>query len=390
MEKFKTKLSKKSLHASHLKAKSSNSYIKLVKEAIEKGLTPKRKNNDKFSVSLIPKNSQILKKNMTINHNRKKSKKMRKKDKSMILSKKASTKRSKGNKENYFKNKKHHLSPKLKKRKTKVTKRRGEAEKGHKSRNASNEKRHYFAVKPSKLKENEENQKILSNKASSLLKKIFNKSTKNIQKKQIIKKFENSQRKSCSRSSSQSSKYFGGFQEFKNQNDFSKYFEINFTQISRITDMKILRESRNRLYAIYESLKENKKVYESIRNYTNEAQQLIFEYLPLILNDKTAQNLLGKMLKYERWSIILIFYFRIADKSNQDLEKLLLVLVEHVWINQRNLFCWLSILKKKFNIEVWDLTSGLRNYKEVNYDMETLVVKCKKSCKFISGFLIKS
>lgn len=373
-----------------MKTKSSNSYIKLVKEAIEKGLTPKRKNNDKFSVSLIPKNSQILKKNTAGNHQRRKSKKMKKKDKSIITSKKANTKRSRISKENVYKARKHQLSPKLKKRKSKAARKRIEPEKPGKSRNTSNEKRHYFAVKPSKMKENEENQKILSNKASSLLKKIFNKSTKNIQKKQIIKKFENSQRKSCSRSSTSSSKYFKGMQDYNTMSDFAKYFEINFTQISRITDMRILRESRNRLYDIYEALKENKKVYESIRNYTNEAQQMIFEYLPLILNDKSAQNLLGKMIKFERWSIILIFYFRIAQKSNEDLDKLMLVLVEHVWINQRNLFCWLKILRKKFNIEIWDLSSGLRNYKEVDYDMETLVVKCKKSCKFISGFLIKS
>lgn len=250
------------------------------------------------------------------------------------------------------------------------------------------EKRQYYTMKSLKIKEN--NDKILSNKASSLLKKIFKKSTKDVQKKQILRKFDTSQRNSSRNSITSHQRQQQSYHDYENLIDFAKYFEINFTQISKLANIDVLIESRNRLYDIYDALKTGKNSYEVIRSYTNQAQHPLFEILPTILNDKKAQNLIGKILKFERWSVILIFYFKVAEKKNDELSKLLVNLIDHVWTNQKNLFCWLNLLKKKYNIEIWDLKPGKTNFKEVHYDMENLIVNCKRNNKFISGFLIKS
>lgn len=129
------------------------------------------------------------------------------------------------------------FSPKTKKRKEKVSKKRTEKDKEKEKNLQQSEKRQYFAVKSVRQKDPEDNQKILSNKASSLLKKIFKKSTKNVQKKQIMKNYEMSQRNSsCSSTNSQKNRKgnLPTYHDYTNLCDFSKYFEINFTQISKI------------------------------------------------------------------------------------------------------------------------------------------------------------
>lgn len=78
-----------------------------------------------------------------------------------------------------------------------------------------------------------------------------------------------------------------------------------------------------------------------------------------ILQDPDAQNLLSKLLKLERWSIILIFYFKVMKKSDLKLDSLLKKLASEVWKSHVYLITWLKYLKifgrlANFNPELYD------------------------------------
>lgn len=351
---------------------------------------------DNYSVISKRSNKNYVKKKSQPNFkNRKKSRKSRilkkekRKERIPIFKSKTPVSRNNEKKNLFYRD--HPTSVKQKKSKEAVKEKPMRKISESKNSSVAKQRKHFFTLRSQKQKENQKDgNTILSNKASSLLKKIFKKSTKKIQKKQILKSYEQSQRNSSYSSQNSQRKNLPTYHDYTNLCDFSKYFEINFTQIAKIKNIDILKKSRKRLHTIYEIMKKSKNPYEAIRSYTNDSQNMIFEDLPMILKDRKAQSLLGKMLKFERWSIILIFYFRVAEIKNEELSKILLVLIEHVWKNQNNLFCWLRILKKKYNIEMWDLSNELKRVKDVDYDVETLIIRSKKSCKFISGFLIKT
>jgi hypothetical protein len=84
--------------------------------------------------------------------------------------------------------------------------------------------------------------------------------------------------------------------------------ETNFRKLKHLESLK---RTGNQLYQICSKMQSDQEVYELIRIYADLAQEIEFDYLHKILKDQDAQNLLSKILKLERWSIILIFYFKV-------------------------------------------------------------------------------
>ena len=129
----------------------------------------------------------------------------------------------------------------------------------------------------------------------------------------------------------------------------------------------------------------DQEVYELIRVYADLAQEIEFDYLHKILKDQDAQNLLSKLLKLERWSVILIFYFKVMKRSDTKLDSVLKKLASEVWKSHVYLITWLKMLKifgslSHFSQELYDDFVGSR---------DDLVVQIVGVCSLIQSYIRK-
>ena len=215
---------------------------------------------------------------------------------------------------------------------------------------------------------------------SPLLKKSFRKSkTPGSGPKHSRKKGSNSRVKS-------------GSTDPKMIQNFESYFKLNKFAgdiLKKIPNLDFFARTGRQIFEIFDVMRANKDVYEKIRLYADMAQELEFESIHKIFSDSDAKKLFSKVFKLERWSIILIFYFKVIKKSSPKLMGMLKGLIEHVWSNQNNLVNWVNVLQKKHNIG-WDLSSlGDDIYTLHPGDEDSMIVKVVNTCQLIIGYIIK-
>lgn len=120
------------------------------------------------------------------------------------------------------------------------------------------------------------------------------------------------------------------------------------------------------------------------------AQEFEFDILEEIFHDVDAKKLCSRILKFERWTIILIFYFEIVKKSDEKLMNMLKGMMENVKKNQNYLVTWLRKLVEVHDLD-WDLEGNLINLfpKTETDDNDSLIVKMVNCCQLTTGYLIK-
>ena len=174
--------------------------------------------------------------------------------------------------------------------------------------------------------------------------------------------------------------------------NFESYFKLSkFAAeiLDRIPNLNFLAKTGQQIHKIYEVMRGNKDVYEKIRLYADMAQELEFESMHRIFADTDARKLFSKVFKLERWSIILIFYFKVIKKTSPKLMGMLKGLVEHVWSNQNNLVNWINVLDKRHEVG-WKMeVLGGDIYTLHTGDEDSLIVKVVNTCQLIIGYIIK-
>lgn len=176
------------------------------------------------------------------------------------------------------------------------------------------------------------------------------------------------------------------------QHNFEAYFKISQNTpsvIKTLKDSDFLYNTGKQVSIVTHSIKRGEETYEKIRIYADLAQEFEFDILEDIFSDKDAKRLCSRVLKFERWTIILIFYFEIVKKKNQKLMMMLKGMVENVWKNQCYLVCWLKKLIGQHKLD-WNLDQSLGQlYPNLETDNDSLIVKIVNCCQLITGYLIK-
>jgi hypothetical protein len=160
---------------------------------------------------------------------------------------------------------------------------------------------------------------------------------------------------------------------------------LSETNFRKLKQLDALRKTGNQLLQICTKMQGDQEVYELIRIYADIAQEIEFDYLHKILKDSDAQNLMSKLLKLERWSVILIFYFKVMKRSDVQLDSLLKKLSSEVWKSHVYLITWIKMLKifgnlSHFNIDLHDEFLGTR---------DDLVVQIVGVCSLIQSYIRK-
>lgn len=174
--------------------------------------------------------------------------------------------------------------------------------------------------------------------------------------------------------------------------NFDNYFKLSLKSkvvTRKLKDSDFLLNSGNQVNIINKAMKDGIETYEKIRVYADLAQEYEFDILEEIFFDDDARRLCSRVLKLERWTIILVFYFEIVKKKIPKLLSLLKGMMENIWNNQGFLISWLKILVVKHSLD-WDLENSLKDlYPEYKQERDTLIVKIVNSCQLTTGYLIK-
>lgn len=160
---------------------------------------------------------------------------------------------------------------------------------------------------------------------------------------------------------------------------------LSDTNYKRLKHLESLKKTGFQLFQICSKIQAGQEVYELIRIYADLAQEIEFDFLHKILKDQDAQNLLSKLLKLERWSVILIFYFKVMKRSDPKLDSVLKKLASEVWRSHVYLITWLRMLK---------IFGSLRNFSLDQYDefvgsRDDLIVQIVGICSLIQSYIRK-
>jgi hypothetical protein len=173
---------------------------------------------------------------------------------------------------------------------------------------------------------------------------------------------------------------------------FRSYFLLNkfaLELVEKIPNLGFLSKTGLQIHLINKFMKKNGDVYEKIRVYADMAQELEFDSFHQILGDKDGQALFSKILKLERWGIIVIFYFKVVKANQHKLNSLLRGLSELVWTNQQYLVKWIGLLEYKYGIG-WEVDGGEEGiYEELDLDYDGLIVQIVNTCQLILSYLKK-
>jgi hypothetical protein len=145
----------------------------------------------------------------------------------------------------------------------------------------------------------------------------------------------------------------------------------------------------------------------------------VFNSIESIFENKEAGLLFSKILKLERWSVILLFYFNLIKKdvlcgkrvlgdakiyaviSNDkktdgklavnnsvlsELDGKLYELIKEVWRNHNNLVNWIKQINKNYSLS-WVLNDTNRIYYDVKLDKIRLVLEIKSCCMVVIGLI---
>jgi len=169
-------------------------------------------------------------------------------------------------------------------------------------------------------------------------------------------------------------------------NEFYRFFEVIQSEYSKFKQLSFFEKCGFQLYSIKKNLLQKNDVYDLIRLYADFAQEKEFNFVERIFIDKDARMLFSRVLKLERWAIILLFYFKVENVSGPEFDNLAISLASEAWKNHNNLVNWIKILNKEHNMR-WILNDMNRIYWDVNMDMVRLVIHIRSCCRIITGLI---
>lgn len=126
--------------------------------------------------------------------------------------------------------------------------------------------------------------------------------------------------------------------------------------------LKLLTNLEEIVFTIYNSITQDKDPYETIRQYSDLAQDNQFNYLENMLKFKSMKSLYSRLLKVERWVVVYLFYFTIQDE-NCDKHKLsMLDLCESLYRNMSFLVAWTSRLDPSVHFKNISIQVAISQY----------------------------
>lgn len=175
--------------------------------------------------------------------------------------------------------------------------------------------------------------------------------------------------------------------------DFFKIKNIeDYPELVKTVDLEFLAQCGNKLREMDLDLENGESPYQKIRLYTDFAQDQKFSYLSKMFKFKQAASLFSKIIKIERWSVILLFYFCVHYEEPESFfreKKLglkLQELIKEVFRNHNMLVNWVKMVNKRYNIG-WVLNDNNMIYSDVGFDVVRLVIEIKSCCRVITGII---
>jgi hypothetical protein len=171
-----------------------------------------------------------------------------------------------------------------------------------------------------------------------------------------------------------------------NVDDFFRFYDVRAQEYSKFKQLSFFEKCGFQLYSIKKNLIQKNDVYDLIRLYADFAQEKEFNYIEKIFTDKEARLLFSKVLKLERWAIILLFYFKVQKIKGAEFDNLAINLASEAWKNHNNLVNWIKVLNKEHNMK-WILNDMNRIYWDVNMDIVRLIIHIRSCCRIITGLI---
>lgn len=188
----------------------------------------------------------------------------------------------------------------------------------------------------------------------------------------------------------------GGGLEANGDIEYDDYFKIknieDYPELVKTVDLEFLAQCGNMLKEMDVDLEAGESPYQKIRLYTDFAQDQKFSYLSKMFKFKQAAFLFSKIIKIERWSVILLFYFCVHYDEPESFfreKKLglkLQELIKEVFRNHNMLVNWVKMVNKRYNIG-WVLNDNNMIYSDVGFDVVRLVIEIKSCCRVITGII---
>ena len=128
--------------------------------------------------------------------------------------------------------------------------------------------------------------------------------------------------------------------EKEEENALNMMFEIN-ADLNKTSKIKLLSNTEEQVYSIYNQITQDKDPYETIRSYSDIAQNNQFNTLENIFKNKAARLLFSRLLKLERWMVVYLFYFTIQD-LDKDRNKLIMIeIADMMYRNMSFIVSWI-------------------------------------------------
>ena len=104
--------------------------------------------------------------------------------------------------------------------------------------------------------------------------------------------------------------------------------------------LKMLSQLEDTVFQIYNLISQDLDPYETIRTYSDLAQDVQFNYLEQMLKHDSSRFLYSRLLKLERWLIVYLFYFTIQDSDHDKFKLLMLEVSDLLYKNLSFLVSW--------------------------------------------------
>lgn len=128
----------------------------------------------------------------------------------------------------------------------------------------------------------------------------------------------------------------------------NEMLEINPDQL-KPAKIKLLAQTQETIYSIYNMITQDKDPYETIRSYSDNAQDTQFNAIENIFKTKHAKMLFSRLLKIERWLVVYLFYFTIQDNNVEKNKIFMLELSDLLFKNMSFIVSWICRASESAN-----------------------------------------
>jgi hypothetical protein len=142
-------------------------------------------------------------------------------------------------------------------------------------------------------------------------------------------------------------------EEVKNQPKmFEEYMRVKDSSLL-FKQIKLFGKTIDLVSKIIKQIKTNKDPYDTIRNYSDIAQDNEFSHLDDLLDTKPCRAIFTRLLKLERWIVVYMFYFTVQDKDAEKAKKQLQELSNSLALNLSYLLSWMTRISSQNSLN-WD------------------------------------